>query len=123
MVKRPPGNQEVGVQTPLQPCRWKNENWTLGLPPVQNVPQRSTVTLVKDQLIKTELGLEKRKKRKKGKKRKKVHHITLFVGLQNSTISLIAGYPICLYMRPTKKIINVSENPKIDKSAGPKGLH
>ena len=30
VVKRPPGNQKVGVQTPPQPPGRNNEKWTLG---------------------------------------------------------------------------------------------
>ena len=38
VVKRPPGNQEVGVRTPLQPCREKTKigHWDS---PLHNVPQ------------------------------------------------------------------------------------
>ena len=54
VVKRPPGNQEVGGSNPTT---GKNENWTLGSPPAQNVPQLFSRTEMADQLNNAELGL------------------------------------------------------------------
>ena len=64
MLKRPPGNQTVRVQTPPQPPGRKNEKMAIGIDPAQKVPQWSTRTYLKVQLIKAELGLDKKTEKK-----------------------------------------------------------
>ena len=38
-VKLPSGNQKVGGSNPAAVMQVENENWTLGRPPAQKVPQ------------------------------------------------------------------------------------